>query len=111
MKLTDLADALGLEVAVGSLEGVEVSGAYASDLLSDVMAHAEKGSCWVTLQVHQNIVAVAALKELAAIVIVGGREPEPDAAEKAAKQGVTILTTKMTAFETAGRMYQMGLRS
>jgi shikimate kinase len=111
VKLTDLADALGLGVAVGSPAGVEATGAYVSDLLSDVMAHAEKGSVWITLQVHQNIVAVATLKELAAIVIVGGREPEQDAADKARRQGIAILTTKMTAFEVAGRMYELGLRS
>ena len=111
MKLTELAGALGLEAAVGALEGVEVTGAYVSDLLSDVMAHAEKGMVWITLQVHQNIVAVATLKELAAIVIVAGREPESDTIEKAEQQKVPILRTKLTAFEIAGRMYELGLRS
>jgi len=40
----------------------ECSGGYVSDLLSDVMANAKAGDLWVTLQTHQNIVAVASLK-------------------------------------------------
>jgi hypothetical protein len=111
VKLTDVSRALGLQLAAGTAEGVEVSGGYVSDLLSDVMAHAARGSVWITLQVHKNIVAVATLKELAAIVIVGSREPEEDAAAKAGEEGVPILTTPMTAFEVAGRLYEMGLRS
>jgi hypothetical protein len=111
VRLAELSKALGLQIAAGSVEGVEATGAYVSDLLSDVMAHAQQGAVWITLQVHKNVVAVATLKELAAIVIVGGREPEQDAAEKATDEGMPILTTAMTAFETAGRMYEMGLRS
>ncbi len=44
-----------------------------SDLLSDVYAGAKEGDLWITLQLHQNIVAVAFLNNLAGIVIVGGR--------------------------------------
>jgi len=87
-----------------------VVGGYASDLLSDVMAHAEKNDLWVTLQVHQNIVAVALLKELAGIVIVNGREPEQQTLAKADQEGVPILVTELPAFEIVGRLYQLGLR-
>jgi hypothetical protein len=88
----------------------EVAGGYASDLLSDVMAHAEKDDLWVTLQLHQNIVAVAVLKELAGIVIVGGREPQQETLTKAEEEGVVILVTELPAFEVVGRLYQLGLR-
>lgn len=87
-----------------------VTGGYASDLLSDVMAHAEKDDLWVTLQLHQNIVAVAVLKELAGIVIVSGREPQQETLMKAEEEGVAILVTELPAFEVVGRLYQLGLR-
>ena len=54
-----------------------VEGGYVSDLLSDVIAGAQEGDLWVDLQIHQNIVAVAVLKDLAGILIVGGRNPAP----------------------------------
>ena len=87
-----------------------VEGGYVSDLLSDVIAGAKEGEIWITLQLHQNIVAVAFLNNLAGIVIVGGREPDPDTLKKAEEQGVPIMVTSMTAYELAGRLYEMGIR-
>ena len=79
MKLADLAQELDLELRSSGVDlGAEVTGGYASDLLSDVLAHSEEGNLWVTLQTHENIVAVASMKGLAGIVLVGGRQPEED---------------------------------
>jgi predicted transcriptional regulator len=109
--LTEVVKALGLEVRTGSSElDREVEGGYVSDLLSDVIAGSKEGDLWITLQLHQNIVAVAFLNNLAGIVVVGGREPDPDTLEKAEDQGVPIMVTPMRAFETAGRLYEMGVR-
>jgi hypothetical protein len=88
----------------------EVRGGYASDLLSDVMAHAQDGDAWVTLQRHVNTVAVAQLKNLAAIVIVNGRQPESDMAARAVEHHVAVVTTPLAAFDVAGRLYGAGLR-
>jgi predicted transcriptional regulator len=80
-----------------------------SDLLSDVMANAKAGDLWVTLQTHQNIVAVASLKEIAGIIIIGGREPEKATLAKAEEEKIPILLTNLPAFEVVGRLYQMGI--
>jgi hypothetical protein len=87
-----------------------VTGGYASDLLSDVMAHAKPGNLCVTLQIHQNIVAVAALKELTGIIIVQGRELEKDTLDKARSEQVCLLRTARNSFDIVGRMYALGLR-
>ena len=87
----------------------EVIGGYASDLLSDVMTNAKEGNIWVTLQIHQNIVAVASLNNLYGIILVNGREPDEDTIEKAEAENVPIAVTKMAAFEIIGRLYQMGI--
>ena len=111
MTLGDIIEALALEVRVGSdqMDRV-VEGGYVSDLLSDVIAGAKEGDLWITLQLHQNIVAVAFLNNLAGIVIVGGREPEPETLEKAEEQGVPIMVSGLPAYEVVGRLYQMGIR-
>jgi len=88
----------------------EVTGGYASDLLSDVIAHAQAGNLWVTLQTHANIVAVATLKELPAIVFVNGRRPEAEVLARARQEKVALLGTSLAAFELVGRMYQIGVR-
>lgn len=107
-----LADiAARLEGAFAGAPGrVPPRGGYASDLLSDVMANARDGDVWVTLQKHVNTVAVAQLKNLSAIVVVNGRQPEPDAVARANEHGVAIITTPLPAFDAVGRLYELGFR-
>ena len=85
----------------------EVEGGYAGDLLSDVMANSSAGNVWVTRQVHQNIVAVASLKEHAGIVIVQGATPDKDTLEKAQKEGIPIIVSDMSEFEVVGKIYHL----
>ena len=110
MKLKDVVDNLNLKVetAFEALES-EVTGGYVSDLLSDVMANTKPGDLWVTLQVHPNIIAVANLKELAGIIIVQGRKPDDETIAKAQSETVPLLVSEFQAFETVGKLYQMGI--
>jgi len=85
----------------------EVTGGYAGDLLSDVMANSNSGDIWVTRQVHQNIVAVAALKDIAGIIIVQGATPEPETIEKAQKEGIPVLISNLAEFDVVGKIYQL----
>lgn len=111
MQLADLVDALGLQVRTAAHNlGGEVTGGYASDLLSDVMAHSDTGNVWITLQAHQNIVAVAGNLGHVGIILVGGREPQEDTAEKAEREGLPILVSNLPAFELIGRLYNLGIR-
>lgn len=111
MNLGDVVSALDLDVRAGddSMDRL-VLGGYVSDLLSDVIAGAKEGDVWLTLQVHQNIVAVAFLNNLAGIIIVNGREPDADTIKKAQDQGVPLMVSSLNTFELAGRLYQMGIR-
>lgn len=108
MKLHQIIKELGLEVKfkVSNLDK-EVSGGYASDLLSDVIANAKKENIWITLQIHQNIVGVATLKELTGIIIVNRREPEAETLKKAEKENIPIMVTELPAFEIIGKLYKM----
>lgn len=111
MTLEDVAKALGLEVRAGKEQMDRVvQGGYVSDLLSDVIAGAKEGDLWITLQLHQNIVAVAYLNNLAGICIVGRREPEAATLQKAEEQEVPIMVSPLPAYELAGKLYQMGIR-
>ena len=110
MNLSEITRKLGLEVRVGQgALTAEVSGGYAGDLLSDVLAHAREGDLWVTLQTHLNTVAVASMKGLAGIVLVNGREPQADTVEKAETENIPILVSPLPAFELIGRLYGLGL--
>jgi hypothetical protein len=107
MTLSEVVEQLELEVRTkGSLDGV-VTGGYAGDLLSDVLANSKEGNLWITLQVHPNIVAIASMKGLSGIVLTNSREPEEETIAKAEEEGVVILMSRLSAFELSGRLYAL----
>ncbi len=111
MTVADIATAVDGVIVVASDAGTsQVQGGYASDLLSDVMAHAKDGDVWVTLQKHVNVIAVAQLKNLAAVVLVNGRQPEAETLARAAEHRVPMVVTNCSAFDAAGRLYELGVR-
>jgi len=111
MTLAELVERLDLKVYAGK-EALqrEVKGGYTGDLLSDVMAHSRKDDVWVTIQVHPNIVAVAVLKELAAIVVANGREPAAETVERAETEKVPVLGTRANVFGFVGRLHELGIK-
>jgi predicted transcriptional regulator len=113
VKLTAIIQQLDLRVMSGGNNlDIEVSGGYVGDLLSDVIANSCQGQVWITRQVHQNIVAVATLKDLAGIIIIGGNVPAAETQKKAEEERVPILVSSLSCFETAGRIHRLiSLRS
>ncbi len=108
MTVSEIVKALNLKVFSGEQGlGRTVEGGYASDLLSDVMGHADADSVWITLQTHKNVMAIASLKELAAIIIVKGFEPEADTLSQSNQEGIPVLGTNLETFEIAGQLYNL----
>ncbi len=83
---------------------------YAADLLSCVMAGARQKGLWITLQAHANVVAVASLLELCAVIITEGAVPEPSTIATANEKGVTLLSSTMTTYQVVGKLWEMGLK-
>ncbi len=108
IKVSDIVKGLNLKVFCGE-GGLDrsVSGGYVSDLLSDVMGRADEGQVWVTLQTHKNVMAIASLKELAAIVLVNNNKPADDTARQSNEENIPILGTSMGAFEVTGKIYEL----
>jgi len=108
MKLKEIVEKLDLTVLTGQdrLE-TEVTGGYTSDLLSDVMANSKAKDLWITLQTHQNIIAVAKLRDLAGIIIINNRKPDEETVQKATEESVALLCTSETAFKVTGRLYDL----
>ncbi|MDR0603168.1 MAG: serine kinase [Bacteroidales bacterium] len=108
MKVRELIEKADLKVfsAEKGLDN-DISGGYTSDLLSDVMGNAEAGNVWITLQTHKNIIAIASLKELAAIVLVKGYEPNEDTLIQSREENIAILGTNAEAFEISAIIYNL----
>ncbi len=113
MKLDEIAATLDLTLLTPetpALKETDITSGYASDLLSDVLAHAPEGGLLVTLQVHLNVIAVASHAELTAVVFAGNRRPEPDVVEKAAAEGITLYVSSHGTFDLVGRLYGLGVK-
>jgi hypothetical protein len=113
MTLADIAAKLDFEVVTPELPvegGADVGRAHASDLLSEVLANAPSGGLLLTIQVHMNVIAVALHAGLAGVVFTGGMRPEEAVRKRAVQEGLPLLCTAETTFDTAGRLYELGLR-
>jgi hypothetical protein len=111
MTVKEMMAVLPLKAVTNSKPDLVIQGGYVSDLLSNVMANAQQGDVWVTMQAHQNIIAVASLLGLSAIIVAGGIEPDDDAINKAHKEGINLLIAKANSFEVVGLLYEQGVRS
>lgn len=108
MTVKELAEKLGMTICCGATGlNREIRGGYTSDLLSDVMGNAGENNIWVTLQTHKNIMAIASLKELSAIVLVKGYQPETDTIAESESEGIPILSTTRETFEITGEIYEL----
>lgn len=108
MKISDVITELDLKIISGN-NGLSnlVTGGYVSDLLSDVMGNAKEGQIWITLQTHQNIIAVGSLKDISAIIIVKGLTPENETIEKSNIENIPVLSTSLDTFNITGMLFEL----
>ena len=107
MTVKEIIDKLGLQCLNEANLDTEVSGAYASDLLSDVMGNARSGQIWITMQTHKNVSAIASLKDIPAGILVRGSQPDEDMLEHAKDEEICILVSQDATFQVCGKLYAL----
>ena len=107
--MTNLSEFLQLvpnEVLCGNPDEIMLRNAYVCDLLSDVMGNAREGDIWITIMRHINIIAVASLAGIPAIIFPKNIKPEIQVVNKAKSEKIALITTTLTTFEISGKLYQ-----
>jgi hypothetical protein len=107
MTIREVAAALGAEICQEEFENTELTGAYTSDLLSDVMAHAKDGGALITIQAHKNTVAVATLVNISVLIICNSRPLPEDMLSAAKDEGVAVIRTTENQFTVSGKLYDI----
>ena len=107
MTITEIAAAIGAEICQDEFEDIDITGAYTSDLLSDVMAYAKDGNAFITIQAHKNSIAVATLLNLPVIIICNERPLPEDMLEAAKDEGIAVMRTKDTQFTVSGKLWEL----
>jgi hypothetical protein len=88
----------------------ELTGCFASDLMSDVLAFARRGSVLLTGLASDQTVRTAAVLHLAAVVVVQGKEIGTDMREAAREEEIPLYRTPLSKYEACGLLMQAGLR-
>jgi hypothetical protein len=101
MTVENFAKLSGFELITMPRPDAIIDGAYVGDLLSWVMGRAGEGNLWITIMTNVNIVAVAMLREISAIILAEGVEIDADVIEAASLKGVNILRTPLQSYEAA----------
>ena len=105
MKVSELIENLNLTLVTdGNYEDREINGCYIGDLLSWVMGRAQADNVWITIMNNINIVAVAALADVACILLCEDVKVDQSIIDKANSQNIIIVSSKLTAFELAEKL-------
>jgi serine kinase of HPr protein (carbohydrate metabolism regulator) len=107
MTIATTAAVLKAEIAHNDFEDSELTGAYTSDLLSDVMANAKDSGALITIQAHKNTVAVAVLAGITVIILCNNRPIPEDMLKSAKDEGIAILRTPLNQFQVSGLLYAL----
>jgi predicted transcriptional regulator len=102
MTLNDLVATTGIESLHTDFDpDTIISGGYTSDLLSDVMGNAKDGCILITIQAHNNTVAVASLTGAACILVCGGRSVPDDMIASARRERIALFRTAQDQFHAS----------
>ena len=110
MKVQKLIDTYGFELLTNTNTDVEIKGIYSCDLLSWVMANGEEGNAWITVQTHQNILAVASLIEFSCIILPIGVTIDQSVIEKATEEDINILKSNMKPYDIYELFIKEGIK-
>lgn len=110
IRAKDLLELLPVKLKTGEATGENlIKGVYCGDLLSYVMSKAKDGNVWITIQSHINVIAVASLIGISAVIVVEGSQVPPEVIEKAQEEEIAIFTTDRPAYEIASLCAQKGI--
>ncbi len=101
MTVNELAAKPGIKTLILADGERTVTGGYVGDLLSWVMGRASSGDAWITIMSNINIAAVAALADVACILLAEGVELDEHVCSVAAEKGINVLSSEKSAFELA----------
>ena len=89
---------------------MEVEMVCGSDLMSDVLAFIKSGSLLMTGLTNAQVVRTSEMAEIVAICFVRGKRPQQETIDLATEKKLPLLATKLSMFESCGRLYRKGLR-
>ena len=82
-------------------EDRDITSCYIGDLLSWVMGRARADSVWITIMSNVNVLAVATLADVSAVILAEGVVPDEEFLKVAKAKGVNLFVSSLPAYESA----------
>jgi len=110
LKLTEVLEITGATCIVGEqLANIEVNHAFASDLMSDVLAMCRPDTLLITGLTTPQTIRTAQMLDLPAILVARGKDVPQDVADLARATGIVLLSTRDIVYVASGKLYVRGL--
>lgn len=87
----------------------DLSGAFSSDMMSDVLAFADNRDVLLTGLLNPQIVRTAHMLDMRCIIIVRGKTATDEIKRLATENHIALLETKLTMYVASGKLYEGGL--
>ncbi len=111
MTLAEAVEVVKAEEEVAARDpGVELTGCFAADLMSDVLAFAAPGSLLITGLTTDQTIRTAAIRHLTAVIVIEGKEIGSDMREAAREESTPVYRTPLSKYEACALLMQAGLR-
>ncbi len=110
MRLDEVLEATSATMLVKPPFNIDLESACASDLMSDVLLFTKPNMLLVTGLTNPQAIRTADMAEAPAVLFVRGKYPPPETLALAEEMGVAVMLSPYTMFETAGRLYEAGLK-
>lgn len=110
MRMEEIKDILEAKVLFGQdYLDREIKLACGSDLLSDVLTFIRPEALLLTGLINAQVVRTAEMAEISAVCFVHGKTPHKDTVKLAQEKKIPLLITKLSMYESCGRLYKAGL--
>ena len=110
MKISEIASLLGAKVLCCE-ESIshEVHSACGSDMMSDVLAYVKNQAVLLTGLVNPQVIRTALMMDMVCIIFVRSKAPNEEMIELAKENGIVMMSTNKTLYNTCGILYSNGL--
>ena len=110
MKISQICDILEGEIICrGDLTDKEVYAACGSDMMSDVIAFVKEQATLLTGLVNPQVIRTALMMDMVCIIFVRSKAPNQEMIDLARENGIVMMSTEKTLYNTCGILYSNGL--
>ena len=110
MKISKMQELLRARVLCGEENlGKHVYSAFGCDLMSDVLAYVTDQAVLLTGLVNPQVIRTVLMMDMICIVFVRSKEPDEEMIQLAKENGIVMMSTDKTLYNTCGLLYSNGL--